>query len=95
MSAIDMSPSANGRGSDTWCRSWTHLRIHRRSAAYCRVTFDHPPANAMTARTVAELAEVVELIEQDRDLNVVVFASANAGVYLGPFDGPPGRPAWT
>jgi len=25
MSTIDTSPSNNGRGSDAWSRSWTHL----------------------------------------------------------------------
>ena len=82
MSTIDTSPSNNGRGSDAWSRSWTHLGIDRRSPGYCRVTFDHPPINAITARTVAELAELVELIQEDADLNVVVFDSANPGFYL-------------
>jgi hypothetical protein len=74
--------SSNGRGSDAWCETWRDLRVDRRSAGDCRVTFDHPPVNALSARTVAELSEVVGLIEQDHDLNVVVFASANPGYYL-------------
>ena len=82
MSTIDTSPSNNGRGSDAWSRSWTHLGIDRRSPGYCRVTFDHPPINAITATTVMEFAELVDLIEQDADLNVVVFDSANPGFYL-------------
>ena len=82
MSTIDTSPSNNGRGSDAWSRSWTHLGIDRRSPGYCRVRFDHPPNNAITATTVMEFAELVELIEHDADLNVVVFDSANPGFYL-------------
>ncbi len=82
MDIIDSSPSDNGRGTDAWLRSWIHLRIDRRSAGYCRVTFDHPPVNAVTAETVAELAELVELIQEDADLNVVVFDSADARFYL-------------
>ena len=82
MGAIDTSSSSNGRGSDAWSRSWIHLGIDRRSAGYCRVMFDHPPTNAITARTVMELGEIVELINEDSDLNVVVFASANPGFYL-------------
>jgi enoyl-CoA hydratase/carnithine racemase len=71
------------------------------------VTFDHPPINAITATTVAELAELVGLIEQDRDLNVVVFDSANPDFYLAHYDtehdpggtaalgeGPGARHAW-
>jgi enoyl-CoA hydratase/carnithine racemase len=82
VNSIDTSPSSNGRGSDAWFRSWTHLGIDRRGPRYCRVTFDHPPINAITATTVAELTELVELVEEDADLNVVVFDSANPGFYL-------------
>jgi enoyl-CoA hydratase/carnithine racemase len=107
MSAPGASPANNGTGSDSWSRSWTHLRIDRRSAGHCRVTFDHPPINTITATTVAELAELVDLIEQDPDLNVVVFDSANPEFYLAHYDvendwgltaalaiGPTGMPAW-
>ena len=95
MRSLDGSPSNNGRGSDTWARSWTHLGVDRRSPAYCRVTFDHPPMNTITGTTVAELAEVVGLIEHDHDLNVVVFDSANPHVYLAHYDvGPTGIPVW-
>jgi enoyl-CoA hydratase/carnithine racemase len=86
-----VDPSQNGRGSDAWHRPWTHLRADRRSPGYCRVTFDIPPSNTITATTVAELAELVGLIEEDPDLDVVVFDSANPGFYL---DGPSGMPAW-
>jgi enoyl-CoA hydratase/carnithine racemase len=82
VSTIDTNPSDNGRGSDAWLRSWTHLAIERPSPGYCRVTFDHSPINAITATTVAELAELLELIQGDADLNAVVFASANPGFYL-------------
>src|SRR6202012_1064349 len=63
--------------------------------SYCRVTFDHPPINTITATTVAELAELVGLIERDPDLNVVVFESANPDFYLAHYDGEndPGRTA--
>ena len=107
MNATALSASNNGRGSDAWSRPWTHLRIDRRSPGYCRVTFDHPPINTITATTVAELAELVGLIEEDPDLNVVVFDSANPDFYLAHYDvendpartaalgvGPTGMPAW-
>ena len=71
------------------------------------MTFDHPPINTITATTVAELAELVGLIEQDPDLNVVVFDSANPDFYLAHYDiendpgrtvalgaGPTGMHAW-
>src|SRR6478672_2327749 len=107
MSTASTSASGNGRGSDAWSRSWTHLRIDRRSRGHCRVTFDHAPINTITATTVAELAELVGLIEQDADLNVVVFYSANPDFYLAHYDvendpaktlalgsGPTGMHAW-
>ena len=107
MSTTDTSASNNGRGSEAWSRSWTHFSFDRRSPSYCRVTFDHAPINTITATTVAELAELVGLIEQDPDLNVVVFDSANADFYLAHYDvendpgrtaalgvGPTGMPAW-
>lgn len=107
MSAIDSAASTNGRGHGAWAASWMHLSVERRSRSSCRVTFDHPPINAITATTVAELGELVDLIEQDPDLNVVVFDSANPHVYLADYDaeddpsrtaalgaGPTGLPAW-
>jgi enoyl-CoA hydratase/carnithine racemase len=99
--------SLNGRGSEEWSGSWMHFRVDRRSHSYCRVTFDHPPINTITATTVAELAELIGLVEQDPDLNVVVFDSANPDFYLAHYDvegdlgrtaalgvGPTGMPAW-
>jgi enoyl-CoA hydratase/carnithine racemase len=107
MSTMDTGPSSNGRGSDAWSRSWTHMSVERRSRSYCRVTFDHPPINTITATTVIELAELVGLIEEDQDLNVVVFDSANPDFYLAHYDtehdpgktvalgvGPTGMHAW-
>jgi enoyl-CoA hydratase/isomerase-like protein len=91
------SPSDNGRGSEAWYRSWTHFSVDRRSAGYCRVTFDHPPINTITATTIAELAELIGLIEQDEDLNVVVFDSANPDFYLAHYEvehDPTGMDAW-
>jgi enoyl-CoA hydratase/carnithine racemase len=107
MSATDASPSNNNRGPETWTGSWTHFSVDRRSPSYCTVTFDHPPINTITATTVAELAELVDLIEGDPDLNVVVFDSANRDFYLAHYDtehdpartvalgaGPTGMHAW-
>src|SRR6476619_6920142 len=84
MSASIKGHSDNGVARES--RSWKHIRIDRRSPGYCRVTFDHPPINTITATTVAELAELVGLIEQDPDLNVVVFDSANPDFYLAHYD---------
>ncbi|MGA7410126.1 MAG: enoyl-CoA hydratase/isomerase family protein [Bryobacteraceae bacterium] len=71
------------------------------------MTFDYPPINTTTATTVAELSDLAGLIEQDPDLNVVVFDSANRDFYLAHYDlendpgrtealgvGPTGLSAW-
>ena len=107
MSSTDASPSNNGAGSEAWYRPWTHFRVDRRTPSHCRVTFDHPPINTITATTVVELAELVGLIEQDPDLNAVVFDSVNPDFYLAHYDvehdprrtlelptGPTGMNAW-
>jgi enoyl-CoA hydratase/carnithine racemase len=86
MSALDTSPSNNGRAPEGWSSSWTHLRVKRHSSGYCRVTFDHPPINMINATTVLELAELVGLVEQDPDLNVIVFDTANPDFYLAQYD---------
>jgi enoyl-CoA hydratase/carnithine racemase len=44
--------------------SWTHFTLDRRSPAYWRVTLDHPPINTITATTMRELSELVDLIER-------------------------------
>src|SRR5690242_13776890 len=95
MTATNTGPSANGRGSEAWLQSWMHLNVDRRSPSYCRVSFDHPPNNTITATTLAELAELVGLIEEDQDLKVVVFDSANPQFYLAHHDTEqePGRTA--
>jgi enoyl-CoA hydratase/carnithine racemase len=87
--------------------SWAHFRLERRTPSYWRVTFDHPPINTITATTVAELAELVDLIERASDLNVIVFESANPDCFLAHCDtenapertlalpvGPTGMNAW-
>jgi enoyl-CoA hydratase/carnithine racemase len=107
MTWMDSSASSNGLAPDSWSGSWTHLKVDRRSPSYCRVTFEHAPINTITATTVAELAEIVGLIEEDPDLNVVVFGSANPDFYLAHYDtehdpartaalgvGPTGMHAW-
>jgi len=87
--------------------AWTHFRLERRSSAYWRVTCSHPPINTITATTVTELSQLIDVIERDAQLNVVVFNSANPDFFLAHYDieqnpaktaalaaGPTGMPAW-
>jgi enoyl-CoA hydratase/carnithine racemase len=73
--------------------AWTHFTVVRCSPSYWRVTFNHPPINTITATTVTELAQLVDLIEGDPRLNVVVFDSANPDYFLAHYDveGEPAR----
>jgi enoyl-CoA hydratase/carnithine racemase len=66
--------------------TWTDLTLDRRSPAYWRVTFAHPPINTITATTISELSELIALIERDVRLNVVVFDSANPDFFLAHYD---------
>jgi enoyl-CoA hydratase/carnithine racemase len=107
MTTVDTSDPNHNGGSEAWSESWTHFHVDRLSPSYCRVTFDHAPINTITATTVEELVDLVGLIEQDADLNVVVFDSANPDFYLAHYDiehdpartaalgiGPTGMHAW-
>lgn len=71
----------------------SHFAFERVSSEYWRVSFDHPPINALTADTVAELSELVGEIERDPALTVVVFTSANPDFFLAHYDteGDPGK----
>ena len=66
--------------------SWTHFRLDRRHPGYWRVTFDHPPINTITATTITELSQLMDLIERDAQLKVVVFDSANPDFFLAHYD---------
>jgi hypothetical protein len=86
VSASENSTPGHRTGSEARSRSWTRLHVDRRSRSCCRVTFDHPPIDTITATSIAELAEPVGLFEQDPDLDVVVFDSANPDFYLAHYD---------
>jgi enoyl-CoA hydratase/carnithine racemase len=103
----DSSIPNDARGLEARPLSWKHFSVDRRGQRYWRVTFNHPPINTITATTVAELAELVSLIERDKELNVVIFGSANPDFYLAHYDtehdpsrtaalavGPTGMHAW-
>jgi enoyl-CoA hydratase/carnithine racemase len=104
MSSADVTEQAAAEAGE---RGWQHFRLDRLSASYWRVTFEHPPINTITATTVAELAELIDLIERAGQLNVVVFDSANPDFFLAHYDtenepqrtlalpaGPTGMNAW-
>jgi enoyl-CoA hydratase/carnithine racemase len=66
----------------------TTKRIHltRRSPAYWRVTFDHPPLNIFGPESIPQLNEIVTALETDEQVKVVVFDSAVDGFFLTHYD---------
>jgi enoyl-CoA hydratase/carnithine racemase len=64
----------------------TQIRLVRRSPAYWRVTFDHPPLNIFGPETIPQLNEIITALETDEHVKVVVFDSAVEGFFLTHYD---------
>src|SRR5436189_6077274 len=60
--------------------------LTRRSPAYWRVTFNHPPLNIFGPETIPQLNEIIIALETDEDVKVVVFDSAVAGFFMTHYD---------
>ncbi len=58
------------------------IRVERRTPAFWRVTFDHPPFNIFGPETIPQLNEVITALESDPLVKVVVFDSAVSGFFL-------------
>src|SRR5437868_7269756 len=58
------------------------IRITKRSPAYWRVTFDHPPLNIFGPEMLPQVNEVITALETDEQVKVVVFDSAVEGFFL-------------
>src|SRR5258705_7378782 len=58
------------------------IHLTRRSPAYWRVTFDHPPLNIFGPETIPQLNEIITGLETDEQVKVVVFDSAVEGFFL-------------
>src|SRR5262245_55118972 len=58
------------------------ILLTRRSPAYWRVTFDHPPLNIFGPETIPQLNEIITALENDEQVKVVVFDSAVDGFFL-------------
>jgi enoyl-CoA hydratase/carnithine racemase len=62
------------------------IKIQERSPAYWTATFDHPPLNLVDFGTVLELEALITRIENDPQVRVVVFDSADPEFFLAHFD---------
>ena len=62
------------------------VRLVKRSPAYWRVTFDHPPLNIFGPGALPQLNEIVTALETDESVKVVVFDSAVEGFFITHYD---------
>jgi enoyl-CoA hydratase/carnithine racemase len=62
------------------------ILLTRRSPAYWRVTFNHPPLNIFGPDTIPQLNEIITALENDEEVKVVVFDSAVQGFFLTHYD---------
>jgi enoyl-CoA hydratase/carnithine racemase len=62
------------------------ILLTRRSPAYWRVTFNHPPLNIFGPETIPQLNEIITALETDEHIKVVVFDSAVQGFFLTHYD---------
>lgn len=58
------------------------ILLTRRSPAYWRVTFHHPPLNIFGPETLPQLNEIITALETDESVKVVVFDSDVEGFFL-------------
>jgi enoyl-CoA hydratase/carnithine racemase len=70
--------------TDTTAAGQIHLT--RRSPAYWRVTFFHPPLNIFGPETIPQLNAIMTSLENDERVKVVVFDSAVDGFFLTHYD---------
>src|SRR5881397_2487944 len=62
------------------------ILLTRRSPAYWRVTFNHPPLNIFGPDAIPQLNEVITALETDEQVKVVVFDSAVEGFFMTHYD---------
>lgn len=62
------------------------IRAQRHSAAHCCITIDNPPTNFFDQEMADELQAILTKLEDDEDVKVVVFESANPEFFIAPAD---------
>src|SRR5437879_1682489 len=63
-----------------------HILLTRRSPAYWRVTFNHPPLNIFGPDAIPQRNDATTAVETDEHVKVVVFDSAVQGFFLTHYD---------
>lgn len=62
------------------------LIITKHTKAFWQVTLDNPPINLMGPDMIGGLQRLMDIVEEDRDLKVIVFDSANQDYFISHFD---------
>lgn len=62
------------------------IHIEKRTPAYWRVTLDNPPINLFDQKMMEELQALIDSLEQDEEVKVVVFDSANPEFFMAHLD---------
>jgi enoyl-CoA hydratase/carnithine racemase len=62
------------------------LNVTKVSPAYWRATFNNPPLNLFDPETFAALRLLMDDLEQDNDVRVIVFDSANPDFFIAHYD---------
>ena len=63
------------------------IRLERTTPQTARITLANPPMNLVVSETVVALHEIVHGLDNDPDIQVVVFASEVPGFFFNHFDG--------
>lgn len=62
------------------------FKVRKTTPAYWTVTIDNPPINIFGPAMLAELRELVACLEEDEDVRVVVFDSADPDFFIAHWD---------
>jgi len=62
------------------------LKIKKYSGAYWKITIDNPPLNLMDPEFVEELAVIIDELENDNEIKIIVFDSANPDYFIAHVD---------
>ena len=62
------------------------ITLERRTPKVARVTFANPPANLIVSETVTRLDEILRELEDDPDIQVLVFTSGVPDFFFNHFD---------
>ena len=62
------------------------LKIEKTTPGYWKITLNNPPINLYDPEMFAELRVLMDHIEEDKDIKVVVFDSADPDYFISHYD---------